>query len=226
MKMTTITKAACVVAVAAMFASCSTSNQLASSFGKRKYTKGYFFNNPGKQKGVDSYETSYAVNKTTASEATAPVVAQNAPVALTNSVAPAVAQNAPASSKAISHKSNFVARLNNALAAMQSEKKATAIASEQLPSNNGTSVQAQVTDNTDAITSEMKGGGGSCKDWLITVLLCFFLGGLGIHRFYLGYTWQGVVQLLTGGGCGIWALIDFIRILMKTLKPKSGSYCN
>lgn len=62
------------------------------------------------------------------------------------------------------------------------------------------------------------------KKWLVAVLLCFFLGGLGIHRFYLGYTWQGVVQLLTLGGLGIWVLIDFIRILIRDLKPKGGDY--
>lgn len=64
----------------------------------------------------------------------------------------------------------------------------------------------------------------SGKSQIVAALLCFFLGGLGIHRFYLGYTWQGVVQLLTGGGCGIWALIDFIRILTGDLGPKNGSY--
>ncbi|MGC4059050.1 MAG: TM2 domain-containing protein [Chitinophagaceae bacterium] len=62
------------------------------------------------------------------------------------------------------------------------------------------------------------------KSQLAAALLCFFLGGLGIHRFYLGYTWQGIVQLLTGGGCGIWALIDFIRILTGDLGPKDSSY--
>jgi hypothetical protein len=62
------------------------------------------------------------------------------------------------------------------------------------------------------------------KSWLIALLLCFFLGGLGIHRFYLGYTWQGVVQLLTLGGFGIWVLIDFIRIIIRDLQPKDGSY--
>jgi len=62
------------------------------------------------------------------------------------------------------------------------------------------------------------------KNWLTAVLLAFFLGGLGIHRFYLGYTWQGVVQLLTLGGFGIWVLIDFIRIIMRDLKPKDGDY--
>lgn len=62
------------------------------------------------------------------------------------------------------------------------------------------------------------------KSQVLAAILCFFLGGLGIHRFYLGYIWQGVVQLLTAGGCGLWALIDFIRILMGDLKPKGGSY--
>jgi TM2 domain-containing membrane protein YozV len=67
-----------------------------------------------------------------------------------------------------------------------------------------------------------KDGGG--KSQLIALLLCFFLGGLGIHRFYLGYTTEGIIQLLTGGGCGIWALIDLIRIITGDLKPKDGGY--
>lgn len=60
--------------------------------------------------------------------------------------------------------------------------------------------------------------------YVAAIVLCWLLGGLGIHRFYLGYTWQGVVQLLTAGGCGIWWLIDFIRIIVKSLEPASGSY--
>lgn len=64
----------------------------------------------------------------------------------------------------------------------------------------------------------------SGKDQLIALLLVIFVGGIGIHRFYLGYTWQGVVQLLTGGGCGIWALIDLIRIITGDLQPKDGKY--
>lgn len=62
------------------------------------------------------------------------------------------------------------------------------------------------------------------KSQIVAAILCFFIGGLGIHRFYLGYTWQGIVQLLTLGGCGIWALIDFIRIIIGDLGPKDGSY--
>ena len=63
---------------------------------------------------------------------------------------------------------------------------------------------------------------GGPKKQLVAFLLCWFLGFLGIHRFYLGHTVVGVVQLLTMGGCGIWVLIDFIRIIMNDLKTKSG----
>jgi hypothetical protein len=61
------------------------------------------------------------------------------------------------------------------------------------------------------------------KSQVLALILVLLVGVLGIHRFYLGYTWQGVVQLLTLGGCGIWALIDLIRIIMGTLKPADGS---
>jgi len=35
---------------------------------------------------------------------------------------------------------------------------------------------------------------------------------LGFDRFYIGDTGMGVGKLLTGGGCGIWALIDIFMI--------------
>jgi hypothetical protein len=63
---------------------------------------------------------------------------------------------------------------------------------------------------------------GSSKSQIVALLLCWFLGGLGIHRLYLGYkNWW--VMLITLGGCGIWALIDLIRIIMGDLKPADGS---
>ncbi len=60
------------------------------------------------------------------------------------------------------------------------------------------------------------------KDWIVTLLLSFFLGCLGVHRFYTGHTGIGVAQLLTLGGCGIWAFIDFIIILVGNFKDAQG----
>ena len=50
-----------------------------------------------------------------------------------------------------------------------------------------------------------------------------FLGSLGIHRFYLGYTLIGVIQLLTFGGFLIWAIVDFIRLITGSLKDSEGN---
>lgn len=62
------------------------------------------------------------------------------------------------------------------------------------------------------------------SDQLIALVLCFFVGVIGIHRFYLGYYGLGILHLLTLGACGIWTLIDFIRIITGDLKPKDGEY--
>jgi len=56
------------------------------------------------------------------------------------------------------------------------------------------------------------------KSKLTAILLCFFLGSLGIHRFYLGYTLIGVIQLLTFGGLLIWVIVDLIRLIIGSLK--------
>lgn len=54
-------------------------------------------------------------------------------------------------------------------------------------------------------------------------LLGLIHGGFSVDRFYLGYTASGVLKLLTAGGVGIWALIDFIRIGVDSLRPADGS---
>lgn len=62
----------------------------------------------------------------------------------------------------------------------------------------------------------------SDKDWLTTLLLSFFVGVLGIDRFYLGYTGLGILKLVTLGGCGIWAVIDLILIVMGSMTDAQG----
>ncbi len=66
-------------------------------------------------------------------------------------------------------------------------------------------------------------GSGEGRDWLTALLLAIVLGWLGVHRFYTGHTAIGVVQLLTAGGCGIWALIDIIMIAAGTFRDSDGN---
>lgn len=65
---------------------------------------------------------------------------------------------------------------------------------------------------------------GKSKDRVVAILLWFFLGGLGIHRFYLGYTGLGILYLLTGACFGIGWIVDGILFLTGRLEPKNGRY--
>lgn len=90
---------------------------------------------------------------------------------------------------------------------------------------NGTkTVFSQDNNNSSTKNSSDKDSSKGGKSQLIALLLCIFLGGIGIHRFYLGYTGMGILYLLTGGLCGIGVIVDFIRIITGNLKPKRGEY--
>lgn len=58
-----------------------------------------------------------------------------------------------------------------------------------------------------------KQGGTASGSWTTALLLCIFLGIFGAHRFYAGKIGTGILMLITGGGVGIWVLIDLIMIL-------------
>lgn len=54
------------------------------------------------------------------------------------------------------------------------------------------------------------------KDPLIVFIVSLISSALGIDRFLIGDTGMGVGKLLTAGGCGIWAIVDWFLIMDAT----------
>ena len=73
------------------------------------------------------------------------------------------------------------------------------------------------------MNSESGGVGTSDKKILPAFLLCFFLGFLGAHRFYVGKIGTAILMIVTLGGLGIWALIDWIMIMAGSFTDKAGN---
>lgn len=61
------------------------------------------------------------------------------------------------------------------------------------------------------------------KRILPAFLLCFFLGMFGAHRFYVGKWKTAILQILTLGGLGFWALIDLIYIIVGEFEDIDGN---
>ena len=62
----------------------------------------------------------------------------------------------------------------------------------------------------------------SSSEWSITLVLCIFLGGWGVHRFYVGKVGTGLLMLLTFGGFLLWWLIDLIMIATEAFTDHQG----
>ncbi|MGE0198926.1 MAG: TM2 domain-containing protein [Simkaniaceae bacterium] len=60
----------------------------------------------------------------------------------------------------------------------------------------------------------------SPKSRFVALVLCWFLGSLGAHRFYVGKVGTAIFMILTLGGLGIWPLIDLIIILVGSFRDK------
>ena len=63
---------------------------------------------------------------------------------------------------------------------------------------------------------------GPGKSFMTTWILSLLLGSFGADRFYLGKVGTGIAKLLTGGGFGIWAIVDLIITLTGNARDKDG----
>lgn len=61
------------------------------------------------------------------------------------------------------------------------------------------------------------------KDPTISLLLSILVGTVGADRFYIGDIGLGIGKLITGGGCGIWWLIDIFMIMDATRRKNYES---
>ena len=61
-------------------------------------------------------------------------------------------------------------------------------------------------------------------NWLTCLLLCFFLGNFGAHRFYTKKIGTAILMIITVGGCGIWTLIDLIMIITGKFTDANGNF--
>lgn len=88
---------------------------------------------------------------------------------------------------------------------------------EQLKSEQPQVVVNNTNNNTNTNVNRNYNGSGryGAKNKWVALLLCFFLGGVGAHKFYEGKILLGLVYIFTAGLFGIGWFVDFIILLFK-----------
>lgn len=73
------------------------------------------------------------------------------------------------------------------------------------------------------INQPQSSSGISDKSATAAFWFCFFLGNLGVHRYYVGRIWTGLLMLFTAGGLGIWTIIDMFLIVFDKFKDEKNN---
>ena len=84
--------------------------------------------------------------------------------------------------------------------------------------------QAAVCPDCDCLNVLLTIRNASPKNRATGTLLCLFFGIFGAHRFYAGKKWTGILQLVTLGGLGVWAFVDFIFLICGKFRDKEGKF--
>ena len=102
----------------------------------------------------------------------------------------------------------FIKKMKKLLFVLIALLSVTAVTYAAFPVQTESTNQTTILTQEDSLSSPM----ANDIDWGLAAI-CWIVGFLGIHRFILGDWSNGLLMLITLGGCGIWALIDLIKIL-------------
>ncbi|MEO0403429.1 MAG: TM2 domain-containing protein [Bacteroidota bacterium] len=202
-------------AASLLFASCSTTNDVVTSnaFQKRKYNKGWFVSlkkNTPKPKGADLPTALTQKALTTVQHSTSLPQPQ------------LELQESSLNQKVHPVHEIHIEEEINATAPINPIKTDQLGLTQRLRQQDLNEVYAKWNQNQELKDPSYPYTSG--KSQVVALVLCFFVGVIGVHRFYLGYIGIGIIQILTLGGCGIWALIDLILIATGSLQPIDGPY--
>ena len=191
-----------IAAFALVLSACSSNLTVA----KRQYNKGWNISLGGGKAG--QFERPTRLERVAQAEVQSEVAPMQEPVALSEENAAVLVASVASTAQAASV---------TAKSTPETAKKAVTKVAEKAMAKSKAEKNAPV---LKAVSDSSTNTGYS--QW-IALGLCLFLGALGIHRFYLGYYLEGVLFILTAGGCGIWWIIDLVRILTGDLGPADGS---
>ena len=75
------------------------------------------------------------------------------------------------------------------------------------------------------VKKKKSGKGGEENKKLVAGILALLVGGLGVHKFYLGYTTAGIIQIVvTFVTCGLGGIIPLIEGIIYLTKPDDEFY--
>jgi len=194
--------------IVAIFASCSTTSDVVSNkrIQKRKYTKGFNI----KSQKKNNYNLAFK-DQSSSEFSSKNNVNKNSDLFLASKEGVIIGQTIA--------NQTLRTELNNILINEKKSNKISNVSNPVSVKDLKNELKSNKKEIRKAIKTLAKSGGKAPvtgQEKTIALVLLFFLGALGAHKFYLGQTGKGILYLFTGGLCGIGLIIDLIKLLTDT----------